>query len=347
MCGPVSAVHNRSPFQCARRLTSSGEQLVLMSTPRALSVLWLATFSIAACSVQEANLSDSVVTRVIVPSHTSPAIVPTVGDHFVALGPAVSRIGTLLVYYPGTQGRPDQYSALLRRAAALGYHAIGLAYDNTASINFDICPGQPETCHEDARLEILLGIESGYSPPNVNPENAVFERLFRLLQYLNQRWPDEGWGAYLETSGALEWSRIAFGGHSQGGGHAAMTAKLHSVARVLLFDATEPVAWTTAVLETPSDRFFGFVHAREPLYEPITTSWENLRIPGVLTSTDAALAPYNSHRLSTAVLVCNGPPTDPAYYHNCPVVDDFLPLTDSGVPQFQPVWDYMLTAPAP
>jgi hypothetical protein len=285
-----------------------------------------------------------------VPSDTSPDIVPTVGDHFIALGPATSRIGRLLVYYPGTGARPDQYSYLLRRAAALGYHVIGLAYSNTESINFDICPDQPDTCHEQTRLEILQGIESGYNPPNVNPENAAFERLLRLLLYLNENWPGEGWGTYLDGSGALpQWSRIAFGGHSQGGGHAAMTARLHLVARVLLFDATEPVAWTTSSFETPPRRFFGFAHTAEPIYDPIVQSWVNLGIPDVLTPTDGAVAPYGgSHRLTTSVLVCSGDATDPAYYHNCPAVDDFLPfIGGSGVPLFQPVWDYMLVAPAP
>jgi hypothetical protein len=321
--------------------------------PGALCALWIAAFSLAACGGSDTGTPGTivpvtVVTRTVVPSDTSPAIVPTGADHYIALGPPALSIGTLLVFYPGTDARPDQYSYLLRRAAALGYHVIGLAYHNAESINFQICPGEPDTCHEQARLEILLGTESGYNPPNVNPENSAFERLLRLLQYLNQHSPEEGWATYLDDAGAQpEWSRIAVGGHSQGGGHAAMTAKIRLVARVLMFGATEPVTWTTASFATPPVRFFGLAHTAEPNYGAIVMSWENLQIPGALTSTDGAAAPYGgSHRLTTSVAVCTGDPADPGYYHNCPVVDSYLPfISSSGEPLFQSVWDYLLQAP--
>ncbi len=285
-----------------------------------------------------------VVIRRVAPSDTWPTIEPTIGDHFVAIGPAATRRGRLFVFYPGTGASPDRYSHLLRRAASLGYDAIGLAYHNTESINFDICPGQPPTCHRDARLEILLGAESGYSPPDVDPENGAFHRLERLLEHLARTYPGEGWGLYLDPAGEPLWSRIAFGGHSQGGGHAAMTAQIRAVDRALLFGATEPAAWTSEPFETAEDRSLGFAHTEEPSYAAIARSWDLIGMPGVVTSVDRGGPPYGgSHRLATSHSVCRGNPADRGYYHNCPVVDDYLPLDAGGTPRFAPVWDYMLT----
>jgi hypothetical protein len=127
-----------------------------------------------------------------------------------------------------------------------------------------------------------------------------------------------------------------------------MTARLHLVERALLFDATEPAPWTRTAFATPPGRLFGFVHTEEPIYDGIVRSWENIDLPGVLTTVDGAAPPYgDSHRLTTSFLECNGDPESLGFYHNCPVVDDFLPFDDTGTPLFQPVWDHMLTIALP
>jgi CubicO group peptidase (beta-lactamase class C family) len=280
--------------------------------------------------------------RSIAASATDPAIADLLGQHAVAVGAPGARLGRLLVLYPGTGATADRYSLFLTRAAELGYHAIGLAYDNRDAINWDICPGQPDRCYEDARLEILLGIESGYTPPSVDVDNSAFNRLTKLLSYLHGRYPDEGWDAYLAGDGP-RWDRIAFAGHSQGGGHAAMTAKLHEVARAILFDATEPKAWTAAAFATSADRLYGFAHELEPIFAPITRSWANLGLPGELTNVDASPPPFGgAHRLSTATGACRGDPASAGYHHNCPVVDDYTPLDPDGNPSLRYVWDVLL-----
>ena len=289
--------------------------------------------------------SPAVVTRSIPASATDPAISDIIGRHLVSVGPVADHIGRLLLFFPGTGGRPDQYSLFITRAAELGYHAVGLAYDNRDAINFQVCPGKPQECFEKARLEVLTGTESGYSPPNVDRANAAFTRLVRLLQYLDQNFPQEGWGAYLREE-EPRWEFVVVAGHSQGGGHAAMTARLYEVDRVLLFDATEPAAWTRASFATPGERLFGFAHELEPLFAPIIRSWENLAIPGALTSVDGVAPPFGgSHRLSTRSMSCRGDPKSTGYYHNCPIVDEYTPVEADGKPAFQPVWDYLLTPP--
>ncbi len=280
--------------------------------------------------------------RTILASATDPAIDDILGAHLVAIGPPSARIGRLLLFFPGTGGTPDRYSRFLTRAAELGYHAIALAYDNRLSVNFDICPGQPEKCYEDARLEILTGVESGYTPPNVGPDNSAFNRLTKLLAYLHAGYPEEGWGAYL-AGGKPRWEHILVAGHSQGGGNAAMTAKLYETAGALLFSATEPREWTTKPFATPADRFFGLAHEKEPIFAPILRSWVNIGLPGLPINVEENPPPFLlSHQLVTATEACLGDPSSFGYYHNCTVVDDFMALPPDGTPVLQYVWDVML-----
>jgi hypothetical protein len=125
-----------------------------------------------------------------------------------------------------------------------------------------------------------------------------------------------------------------------------MTTQICPVDRALLFGATEPAAWTSEPFETAEARFLGFAHTEEPDYAAIARSWDLIGLPGVVASVDAGGPPYGgSHRLATSHGVCRGNPADRGYYHNCPVVDDYLPLDADGTPRFAPVWDYMLTAP--
>jgi pimeloyl-ACP methyl ester carboxylesterase len=112
---------------------------------------------------------------------------------------------------------------------------------------------QPQDCYERSRLEILTGAESPYIEPDADQVNSAFNRLTQLLRHEHTLHPDEGWAAYFtaSTTDPLRWDRIVFAGHSQGGGHAAMTARLHTVPRVLLFGATEPAEWTSTAVATP------------------------------------------------------------------------------------------------
>jgi hypothetical protein len=294
--------------------------------------------------VAVALLAGCATVRSVPPPDTDPAIDVRSGDHVVAV-PALPqlRAGTLFVFFPGTGGRPDQYTDIVRRAAELGFHAVSLDYENSRSINFHICPGEPVQCYEDARVEILTGAESPYVEPDVDVANSAFNRLLRLVEHEHAAHPDEGWDRYL-AGGVLRWDRIAVGGHSQGGGHAAMTAKLHTVARVLLFGATEPRPWTAEPFATPPDRFWGLVHANEGSFVGITLSWANLAIPGALVEVGTSPPASASHRLVTTVTTCGGDPTSNGYYHNCSIADPWMPPDVDGVPVFTPLWDHMLTA---
>ncbi len=297
-------------------------------------------------SLESVCPAGAITVRSVPPGETDPGIDARAGDHLVAVPAPGTSIGRLLLFFPGTAARPDQYTSLVRRAAELGYHSLSLDYENSRSINFQVCPGQPPDCHEAARLEILTGAESPYIEPDVDATNAAFNRLTQLLVHQHATHPEEGWDAYL-ANGEPRWDRIAVGGHSQGGGHAAMTAKLHEVDRALLFGATEPAPWTLEPIATPAGRFWGLVHTQEPIFNGITLSWTNLALPGALVEIELTPPEDSSHRLATTFSECGGDPTSNGYFHNCYIVDGWMPPPGAnGTPVFAPIWDHMLTAPS-
>ena len=93
--------------------------------------------------------------------------------------------------------------------------------------------------------------------------------------------PDAGWKAFMHH-GEIRWDRIVLAGHSQGGGHAAILGKRHSLKRVVMLGSPTddcqvrggPASWLGAPGETPSDRYYGFVHAGDPGFDRILAAWE-------------------------------------------------------------------------
>ncbi len=329
-CMNSSHAHNRSKRRVAAAMKA---RFVLKSFGAALLAL--------ACLAPGSPAGAALIERLIFPVTTDPDITGATTNNFrhvVHLDDSVPHPGRLFVFFPGTGGPPGGYRRIMQTAAEIGYHALGLAYVNDLSINFDICDGQPDpACEENARLEIIEGFD--YSPHiAVNRANSIENRLIKLLQYLHQQYPGEGWNTFLDGE-AIRWDLIAFAGHSQGGGHAALVGKIHSVHRVGMFSSTEPAAWTTEPSLTPSDRCFGFAHTLEDNYNGITFSWANLGVPGALTSVDAGAPPFaGSHRLKTTAT-----PADGANFHGAVVTDPSTPLQPDGVtPLFRDVWIYMI-----
>jgi hypothetical protein len=285
--------------------------------------------------------TPEVTVRAVPSEDTGPGITRAIGDNLVAIGPSDNLLGRLWLFLPGTGARPDQYSLLARRAAQLGFHSIHLAYINNQAVN-SVCPGKEATCHEDMRREIITGEDT--SPYTVvDPANSIVHRLVALLTYLDRLYPDEDWGRFLDA-GRPRWDLITVGGQSQGAGHAAFIGKLYSVARVVMFSGTEPAPWTSVPGATPPDRYYAIAHQLEPIYTPITRSWQNLGIPGSPVSVDSGPAAYQgAHQLFSTYRDCRGDPASNGYYHNCESVDEYTPLLPDGTSLFQPVWDYLLS----
>ncbi|MEM6931048.1 MAG: hypothetical protein AAF602_29205, partial [Myxococcota bacterium] len=253
--------------------------------------------------------------------------------------------GELLLFFPGTGATAGDYTRFLTHATASGFHVVGLSYDNRVSVNFDVCREVPteEPCHGDARLEVLRGDPSPYTPPETDTDNAAYPRLQGLLQWLATDRPDQGWTAFLDEDDpdGIRFAAVTTAGHSQGGGHAAFTARLHEVARAILFDATEAAEWTTEPIATPPDRLFGVAHTDEFGALAMQRSWDQLGMPvGDTVLDDPLPATWTSHRYVIFRDDCTG--TGNARLHNCAVVDDFLPPDGPDGPLFAPLWDALL-----
>ncbi|MBM4361338.1 MAG: hypothetical protein FJ104_01565 [Deltaproteobacteria bacterium] len=269
--------------------------------------------------------AEALAVRAIVPRDTEPGL--REGDpvhlYVEAAAPAA---GKLFVFLPGTGGPPFGYVRILKNAAMGGYDAVGLAYVNDVAVNSLCRPAEP-TCHAEVREEVITGAD--LSPlVAVERVDSIEHRLVALLRHL-------GLERYLDGD-APRWESIAFAGHSQGGGHAAFLGKRHLVHRVVLFAATEAAPWTRAPGETPPLRHYGFMHTEDPLFAGFAPSWENLAIPGALTSVDGASAPFGgSQRLTTSLPATDGKP------HNTPVVDPSTPM-DGDEPVYRDVWAYLV-----
>lgn len=298
-----------------------------------------------ACAASQAPGAGVVEERRVSPVAVNSRVVSWTDDHFVWLQVPV-RASRIFVLLPGTNSQPALGRSIGRIAAEQGYRVIGLKYaDNIAVV--DACFSDPNPrCVEQVRGEIIQGNDQS-SYVSVDRDNSIDGRLADLLRYLDQRFPGEDWDQFLGAAGEPRWDRIAVGGLSQGGGHAAFIAKLRQVPRVVMFGAPADgyngqVAPWMQVGATPISRYFGFRHARDP-FTSIEPNWMALGLQslGPVTSVDEASdATFGgSHMLLTDAMPATG-----TYGHAHPSVfeDGTTPRRGDGSALFEAAWRYLL-----
>ncbi|MDA8138652.1 MAG: hypothetical protein M0036_08355 [Desulfobacteraceae bacterium] len=284
----------------------------------------------------------------VAPTDTDPAISIDTGDHYISINPDVSAKGKLFLFFPGTSAQPKGYTFIVQAAANNGYHAVGLAYvnDNTAyslcnKTNDTLCPGN---LHE----EVLTGQDVS-SVITVPVADSIENRLTKLLIYLNQQRPNDGWDQFLDSADNILWNRIRVAGHSQGGSTAGYIATRFTVDRAIFFSSpydqvnNQMAAWIAAGngASDPS-RYYGFSHMNDQTvpWMIALANWTALNMNqfGDYLNVDSSSPPYNgSHMLST-----NLPPVIQLLgYHNITVVDSYTPLDATGQPVYLPVWQYL------
>src|SRR5712691_631348 len=283
----------------------------------------------------------------VAPQATDPAIDRALDRHYVWLDTTARSNHKLFVFMPGNGQRPSMFQHVPEEAARLGYHVIGLMYPNSVRV-IAVCGGQldPNGCYENARLEIFDGVDR--SPfVRVNKANSVENQLTKLLQFLADSFPDQGWSRFLADE-RPRWSQIAFSGHSQGGGEAAIAAKLHVVARVVLFSSVgdsirgQCAPWP-ATHVTPSDRYWGLADDRDTTFRLIRACWDSLGMAafGSAVAPEGNAPPYDfTHMLVTDLAPRAG--TNP---HGAPSNDANTPLNpDGSCCRLRDAWRYLLTA---
>src|SRR6267142_2194885 len=190
-----------------------------------------ATRSLSARPMMSDAPSADLVEHVVAPKATDLLIDRALADHYAWLDTKVPSNHKLLVFMPSARGTPATFTLVAKEGARLGYHVIGLMYQNDVVLA-QACPRAPDpsSCYENVRLDVLDGGDRSFPVADVSEANSIDNRLTKLLLYLDSAYPDEGWSRFLKH-GEPRWSRIAVAGHSQGGGQAAMIAKIRRVAR--------------------------------------------------------------------------------------------------------------------
>lgn len=305
------------------------------------------------------------VIREVVPSATDPQITTTNYNqpHVVVVATNVPPLGKLLLHLAGTSGHPEGAQDWLRTAAALGYHAIGLKYQNDVSMG-SLCTANTNLdCFEDVAEETVTGLfypdTMPDAPKQVRRADSIENRVQKLLVGLTALAPaSENWGQFLNATGGVRWSQVAVSGHSQGGSCSLFIAKSRSVDRAVLFSTMDWIrfptnrqpAWFANPGVTPPERIYGFTHHQDNLetngfwqQEPI---WADIGLAtfGPITFIESSAPPYaGSHQLTSEVRPGATNDNGSFKYHNSVITDEAVPRLPNGLVAWLPVWSYMLT----
>jgi hypothetical protein len=229
--------------------------------------------------------AGELMTLEILPSDTDPSITRFNAPNVVVFDAEAPADSPLVVFMPGTDGKPGHAMQLLRVVGAQGYRVIGLEYDDDPAV-VQVCPRNPDpSCSANFRAHRIFG-GNARSPVENSQAETIVNRLVKLLGYLQQHDAAQHWDGYL-LDGEPNWSRIVVSGLSQGAGMAAYIAKHKLVARVVLFSspwdfvrASQQLApWIGEPSATPPDRWFAEYHRRENTAALLARSYRALQIP--------------------------------------------------------------------
>jgi hypothetical protein len=283
----------------------------------------------------------------IKPSTTDATIATFDADsNFVYLNQGIPAKNLLLIHLPGTFGEPKRATLFGSLAANLGFHSIGLMYPNVPTVGSFCTNNTDLTCFENVRREIIEGLD--YSPEiSIQQNEAIYNRIKKLLSYLSTNYPSENWSQYLNESGEVNWEKVIVSGHSQGGGHAALMGKLFPLKRVLCFSS--PKDWNNTIDNVPpwvgsenwamdKSNVFVFNHLLDE-HEQQLVIWDSLGLnsSGPSVNVETMNPPYsNTRQLVTNYNVNTGDE------HASTIQDNKTPKVNL-IPVFEPVWTYMLT----
>jgi len=291
-----------------------------------------------------ASKYPGMITHVVPVLATDPSLTSDHRAHWAYLQPGVKPRGQLLVYLPGTHNSGKAENAFNSFAAQQGYHVLSLSY--ICGISVAIFRKSPDPkAFLKGRKNIIYGT-APIAELQVDPANSILNRLVKALSYLDKAYPKEGWGAYLNKD-QLVWSKLAFAGLSQGGGHACLLGKQHGVARVVMFGSPKdyslyfkrPADWLSMPSQTPITCFFCFNHSLDEKHGcTYAQQVENYKALGLsqrfpIVDVDNNAPPYRHTRLLTS----HRPADIPKHNHGVVVGDS----------NYSDAWKYLLTEPCP
>src|SRR4029079_16363885 len=90
-----------------------------------------------------ARADDGITVYRIKPSETDPAIISFNDPNYVVFQKNGEALPELVVFLPGTGGKPEHNKLLMDVIARQGYRVIGLQYDDQPSVS-SLCPKDPD-----------------------------------------------------------------------------------------------------------------------------------------------------------------------------------------------------------
>ncbi len=226
--------------------------------------------------------------REVLPATADPSLKTEFDAPNVIIVPSGKLRPELVVFFPGTHGKPKQNTEFLETIASGHFRVIGLMYNNVPH-GYGACGKTGDVnCEGSFRRARVEGDAPDAIIKNT-PQESIMQRLANLLKYLDKTYPGEGWRDYL--AGELpNWQKIIVTGHSQGAGMAAYVAKFHEVARAVLFsgptdginlesDSRKLAAWLYEPGKTPSDRWYAEFHEKEKIAPLQPMILDALKVP--------------------------------------------------------------------
>ena len=294
------------------------------------------------------NNTTQLFERLISPSTVNSAVTAYNSQHYVYIDTVALR-NKLFVFLPGTTGSPQFYKLIVKKAAAMGYHSIGLMYPNNSDLYTAAASNTDNTQFGKCRQEIIEGIDLS-TGVTVDNNNCIKTRLYQLLVYLQQLTPSQNWQQFI-LNNDIDWSKVVIAGHSQGGGHALFISKLYSVDKAISFSSIDwnsnlgrSADWVTQPGATDVARLYSFNGIRDQIfsYANVQTQLAEMGFTGPAVSIDSTQPPYfNSHTLTTSAT----PATSVLFPdHNITSLDSYVPKNNTGgaAANFDAAWGYLL-----
>ena len=203
--------------------------------------------------------------------------------HYLYLPPLRTETGKLLVIFGGGKGNAKGIAGDIGPfAAQRGYNVIALAYPSApanpcANIND---AERAANCFGNAFHEVVTGeeradpVEDDKTNVSLHPQDAIDNRLLKVLQWADDNYPDDGWRKYLINGTTVDWTKVHIGGHSNGSSHSSYMgsiARFQEIGRVSLFagpddgfgeteDTWIPATYIQDTGGATANRYYGLTH---------------------------------------------------------------------------------------
>lgn len=251
--------------------------------------------------------ANKIKTRFVLPSETDNSINKWLSPHYVTCNKNINEKPELALYFSGTSGKPSDACFFIDSLAQNASHTISLSYPNTIT-PWSYCQSSSNICFENFRREVLWGFcDSIIKIQNVDKSNSVYNRLFKLLNFLAKQYPDEGWNYFISNNEEIDWSKIIISGWSQGGGLSLFISKYYSVKRVVMFSAPSdyilstktPALWLSKPGKTNNSKIYGFATKTDETIpiDVLMSNWNILQLPGNIEIIEADTKLLDQHKL--------------------------------------------------